>query len=319
MRRFLRLLAVGLSAIAAALALGIASQVARDVPLEELKRSYATGASRFVELDGLLVHYRDEGQGPAFVLLHGMGSSLHTWDAWAESLRGKYRVIRMDLPGFGLTGPDPRDDYRIDAYVEFLDRLRKRLELESFAVAGNSFGGQIAWSYAVAHPERVQALVLVDAAGYRIERPALVFRLARVPVVSWLMTRLDPGRITEKTLRDCYADQRKVTPELIERYRKLALREGNRRAFVARVATRAKDRTAEIAKVRAPTVVLWGAQDRLIPLDHAYRFQRAIPGAKLVVYQDAGHVPMEEIGERSAADVDAFLATALRPQTAVGR
>lgn len=319
MLRFSRLLAWSLTAVFAAVALGIASQVAGDVSLEEVKRSYANGASRFVEVNDLQVHYRDEGQGPPFVLLHGTGSSLHTWDAWAESLRGKYRVIRMDLPGFGLTGPDRRDDYRIDAYVEFVERFRKRLGLESLALAGNSLGGQIAWSYAAAHPERVQALVLLDPTGYRIDRPALVFRLARIPVVSWLMTKLDPGRITEKTLRDCYADPRKVTPELVERYRKLALREGNRRAFVARVATRATDRSADIAKVQAPTLVLWGAQDRLVPVEHAYRFQRAIPGAKLIVYEDAGHVPMEEIGGRSAANADAFLSAALRPQTASGK
>jgi pimeloyl-ACP methyl ester carboxylesterase len=309
--RFLRVLAWSVSALVAALALAIASQVARDVPLDELKQKYGSGASRFVDMDDLQVHYRDEGHGPALVLLHGTGSSLHTWDAWAESLRSHYRVIRMDLPGFGLTGPDPRNDYRIDSYLEFLERFRKRLGLESFALAGNSLGGQIAWSYAVAHPERVQALVLVDPAGHRIDRPALVFRLARIPVVSWVMTKLDPGRITEKTLRDCYADPRKVTPELVERYRQLALREGNRRAFVARVGARAPDRSADIAKVRAPTLILWGAQDRLIPVEHARRFQAAIPGARLVVYDDAGHVPMEEIGERSATDADAFLAGAL--------
>jgi pimeloyl-ACP methyl ester carboxylesterase len=308
-----------MSALAAALALGIASQVARDVPLEELKASYATGASRFVDVDGLQVHYRDEGEGPPLVLLHGTGASLHAWDAWADSLHGRYRVIRIDLPGFGLTGPNRQDDYRIDAYVEFVDHFRQRLGLESFALAGNSLGGQIAWSYAVAHHEAVRALVLLDPAGYRIDRPGLVFRLARVPVASWIMTKLDPGPITEKTLRDCYADPRKVTPELVERYRKLALREGNRRAFVARVVTREQDRSTDIAKVRAPTLVMWGARDRLIPLEHGARFQRAIPGAKLVVYDEAGHVPMEEIGERSAADADAFLSAILRPQTASGR
>jgi len=306
----------GLWALLAAVALAIASQVARDIPVDELKRSYAGGASRFVDVGGLQVHYRDEGEGPPLVLLHGTGASLHTWDAWAEAVRTHFRVIRMDLPGFGLTGPNRDDDYRIDAYVAFLEAFRGKLGLDSFALAGNSLGGQIAWSYAVAHPAPVSALVLLDPAGYPIDRPALVFRLARIPGISWLMTKLDPGPITEKTLRDCYGDPRKVTPALVERYRKLALREGNRRAFVARVARRAEDRSGDIANIRSPTLILWGAQDRLIPVAHAQRFVRGIPGARLVVYDGVGHVPMEEIGERSAADTDAFVSAALRAQSA---
>jgi pimeloyl-ACP methyl ester carboxylesterase len=306
----------GLWVLLAAIALAIASQVARDIPLDELKRSYAGGASRFVDVDGLPVHYRDEGEGAPLVLLHGTGASLHTWDAWAEALRGHFRVIRMDLPGFGLTGPNREDDYRIDTYVAFLEAFRTKLGLDGFALAGNSLGGQIAWSYALAHPARVRALVLLDPSGYPIDRPALVFRLARIPGCSWLMTKLDPGPITGKTLRDAYADPRKVTPALVERYRKLALREGNRRAFVARVARRGWDRSADIARIRSPTLILWGAQDRLIPVEHAQRFVRAIPGASLIVYEGVGHVPMEEIGERSAADADAFVSAALRAPTA---
>jgi len=306
----------GLWALLAAVVLAIASQVARDVPVDELKQSFAGGASRFVDVGGLSVHYRDEGEGPPIVLLHGTGASLHTWDAWTEGLRGHFRVSRMDLPGFGLTGPNRDDDYRIDAYVEFLEAFRKRLGLDGFALAGNSLGGQIAWSYAVAHPARVKALVLVDPVGFPIDRPALVFRLARIPGISWLMTKLDPGPLTERTLRDAYGDPRKVTPALVERYRMLALREGNRRAFVKRVAQRAEDRSADIGKVRAPTLILWGAQDRLVPVAHAHRFQGAIPSARLVIYEGVGHVPMEEIGERSAADADAFVSAALRAQTA---
>lgn len=290
--------------------MAVASQVEGDLPLEVLKPELATGASKFVDVDGLSVHYRDEGTGPPLLLLHGTGSSLHTWDAWTEELRGHLRVIRMDLPGFGLTGPNRDDDYRIGRYVEFVEAFRRRLGLEAFALAGNSLGGEIAWSYAVVHPQQVSALVLVDPAGYPIERPALVFRLAKIPGLAWFMTKLDPGPITAKTLRDAYGDQGKVTPALVEHYRKLALREGNRRAFVARSSLRGENHSGDIAKVRAPTLILWGKQDRLIPVAHAYRFEHAIPSARLIVYEGAGHVPMEEIGHRSAMDVDAFLVRA---------
>jgi pimeloyl-ACP methyl ester carboxylesterase len=294
-------------ALPAILGLALASQIEPDLPLEELKPAFANGASRFVDLDGLSVHYRDEGAGPPLLLLHGTGSSLHTWDAWTDAVRGHFRVIRMDLPGFGLTGPNRDDDYRIERYVAFVEAFRSRFGLESFALAGNSLGGQIAWSYAVAHPRRVSALVLVDPAGYPIDRPALVFRLAKIPGLSWLMTKLDPGPIAAKTLRDAYGDPAKVTREMVERHRKLALREGNRRAFVARSSLRGESRSADIGKVRAPTLILWGAQDRLIPVSHGYRFEHAIASARLIVYDGVGHVPMEEIGPRSALDVDAFL------------
>ncbi|HZX66184.1 MAG TPA: alpha/beta hydrolase, partial [Myxococcales bacterium] len=175
----------------------------------------------------------------------------------------------------------------------------------------NSLGGLVAWRYAVAHPAQVSALVLLDPAGYRIDRPALVFRLARTPGLSWLLSKLDPRRLAEKTVRDSYGDPGKITPGLVQRYRDLALREGNRRAFMLRASVREPNRGADIAKVRAPTLILWGSLDRLIPLEHAERFHRAIPRSALIVYPGVGHLPMEEIPERSAADAARFLLSAL--------
>jgi pimeloyl-ACP methyl ester carboxylesterase len=277
----------------------------RDIPVEALLPKYATGASRFVDVDGLAVHTRDEGTGPPLVLLHGTGASLHTWNAWTAALSGSHRVIRMDLPGFGLTGPNRTADYSIPAYVAFLEDFRKAVGLDSFALAGNSLGGQIAWSYAAAYPQHVTDLILVDPAGFPIERPTLAFRLARLPLLSALLARMDPAAMVKRTLRDAYGD--KMTPELIERYRLLALREGNRAAFVARAKVSQVDRSADIALVRTRTLILWGKEDRLIPVKDAARFAKTIPEAQLVIYEGVGHVPMEEIGERSARDVEAFL------------
>jgi pimeloyl-ACP methyl ester carboxylesterase len=253
------------------------------------------------------VHYRDEGTGPPLVLLHGTASSLHTWNAWTAALSAHHRTIRMDLPGFGLTGPNHSGDYSIGSYVAFLEAFRQALGLTRFALAGNSLGGQIAWSYAVAHPERVSELILVDSAGFPIEKPALAFTLARVPLLSALLAGMDPRHMVRKTLREAYGDPSRVTPELVERYRLLTLREGNREAFVARANAARTDRSADLSSLRVPTLVLWGREDRLIPVSHASRFVEAIPGAELVLYEKVGHVPMEEIGERSAADVERFL------------
>jgi pimeloyl-ACP methyl ester carboxylesterase len=297
-------------ALVAGLAALVGSQVRRDVPPAELEAQYATGASRFADVGGLRVHYRDEGQGPALILLHGTGSSLHTWDGWTAALARNHRVLRMDLPGFGLTGPSREGDYSIPAFVAFVEAFRAKVAVESASVAGNSLGGLIAWSYAVAHPERVRDLILVDPAGYPIDRPVLLFRLASTPVLSGLMALLDPGPLVDKTLRDAYGDASKITPDLKERYRRLSLRAGNRDAFVARARTPYVDHTADLRGLRTRTLVQWGREDRLIPVSHAARFGADIPGAKVIVYDGVGHAPMEEIAGRSAADAEAFLAAA---------
>ncbi len=295
------------------LALLVFSALVPDIPVAELVPVFANGSSKFVDVEGMSVHYRDEGSGPPLVLLHGTASSLQTWDAWTAALSAHHRIIRMDLPGFGLTGPNPSGDYAIGAYVGFLEKFCQALGLNRFALAGNSLGGQIAWSYAVAFPSRVSELILVDPAGFPIERPALVFTLARVPGLSALLAGVDPRHMVRKTLREAYGDPSKVTPELVDRYRLLALREGNRKAFVARANASRRDKSADLTSLRIPTVVLWGREDRLIPVSHASRFAEAIPGSELILYDNVGHVPMEEIGERSARDVADFLSRHEQP------
>jgi pimeloyl-ACP methyl ester carboxylesterase len=308
MRKWLRRIGIGLLAVVGLLLLLVASQWKADIPFDQLKARWAPPPSRFVDVDGMSVHYRDEGTGPAVVLLHGTGASLHTWDAWASAFDKSHRVIRMDLPAFGLTGPRPDGDYRIDVYVDFVQHFVSRLGLERFALAGNSLGGEIAWRFAVAHPAEVDSLVLVDAGGYprKGSRP-LVFRLGSMPLVAPLMSHLDPRPLVRRTTRQIYGDPSKVTSDVIDRYCELSLRAGNRAAFGARTALPFEDRSAEIAGLRVPTLVVWGGRDPLIPVEYAHRFAADIPGATLHIYEGLGHVPMEEDGVRTAPDVLAFL------------
>jgi pimeloyl-ACP methyl ester carboxylesterase len=298
-------------AIAVVLLLAVAFVVWQwkgDLSLDELKAHWAGGASRFVDVDGMSVHYRDEGSGPPIVLLHGTGASLHTWDAWTAALSGAHRVVRFDLPGFGLTGPNPSGDYRIDAYVDFVDHVTTRLGVDHFALAGNSLGGEIAWRFAVRHPGAVSALVLVDAAGHpRATSRPLVFRLGSMPVVSSLMAHLDPRMLVESTLKTTYGDPARVTPELVERYYELSLRPGNRAAFGQRTSIPFEDRTADLHDLNMPTLVIWGAKDRLIPVADAQRFAADIHGATVHVFDELGHVPMEEGGAETVAVARAFL------------
>jgi pimeloyl-ACP methyl ester carboxylesterase len=284
-----------------------------DLPLGELKARWAPPPSRFIDVDGMSVHYRDEGVGPPVLLLHGTGASLYTWNAWAAVLSSSHRVVRLDLPAFGLTGPRPDRDYTMGTYVEFLDRFAARLGLDSFALAGNSFGGTLAWRFAAAHPAEVTQLVLVDAGGYPGKtKRLLVFRLGGLPILRQLLAHMDPRLLVERTIRQAYGDPARVTPELIERSYELVLRPGNREAFGAETSVPFEDRTALLANLRVPTLVMWGDRDALIPVSDAQRFAADIPGARVRVYEGLGHLPMEEDGARTALDVSEFLATAQR-------
>jgi pimeloyl-ACP methyl ester carboxylesterase len=304
MRRILFWTTVVLLALGGALALG----VRRDLPAAELEARYAQPPSRFLEVDGLRVHYRDEGQGPTLLLLHGSNAALFTWERWTRELSGRFRVISLDLPGHGLTGPDPQGRYSASDMANFLEAFRARLGLERFHLAGNSMGGSVAWHYALLYPERVERLVLVDSAGYPREEPApLVFRLVRMPVLGELLSQVTPRLVVEKNLRAIYGDPSKVTDAQVERYHELLLREGNREATRERMRLDGDELWRRLGELKHPTLILWGEKDAWILPKYAHRFAELIPHSRLVLYPDLGHIPMEEDPVRTAADVTRFL------------
>ncbi|MBC7620090.1 MAG: alpha/beta hydrolase [Candidatus Saccharibacteria bacterium] len=285
-----------------ALAGGLATW-APDRTVTELAPRWAQAPSKFIAVDGMQVHFRDEGprdDAVPIILLHGTSASLHTWDGWASALKDKRRVIRLDLPGFGLTGPHVENDYSIDAYVRLVKNLADNLGVKSFVLAGNSLGGQIAWATAVSLPLRVQRLILVDAAGYPMAPQSIPigFRIALVPGLRSLAEVLLPRGIIEISLRNVYGDSSKVSPELVDRYYELALREGNRKALAQRFDQMLKaDTSLNIALIRSlklPTLIIWGGKDKLIPVENAHRFAVDIAGSELSVFDDLGHVPQEE-------------------------
>jgi len=283
----------------------------RDLPASALEALYADLDSRFLEVDGARLHVKDEGprDAPPLLLLHGTGSSLQTWDGWVATLGHDFRTIRLDLPGFGLTGPNAEGDYRISRYVQTVAALLDRLGIDRTDVAGNSLGGHIAWRLALAEPDRIRRLVLIDAAGYASSdgRPVNVLDAGRVPVIKSMLRRVTPKGLIEQGLRDVYADDTKVTPELVERHYRMLLRAGNRDAMIDRLNAPWEDREQQIGQVRQPTLVLWGEQDTWIPVKVGRRFVRDLPQARLIVYPNAGHVAMEELPEITARDARAFL------------
>jgi pimeloyl-ACP methyl ester carboxylesterase len=291
------------------LAAGMLSMVRRDIPAEQLKARYATPPSKFVEIDGLSVHYRDQGQGFPIVLLHGAASSLFTWDAWAADLSKDYRVIRYDLPGFGLTGPNATKDYSMEWHVGFLEKFLDRLNVPACYLAGNSFGGHIAADFASAHPERVKKLILVDAGGYpNPHRGVLAMRLAQLPVIGEILGHATPRFFIAMTIRQMYGDPRRLSDAVIDRYYDFILRAGNRETFGIILRGAAEDPTAKFRAIEVPTLILWGSEDRTSPVLYAERFHRDIRHSQLIVYQGAGHVPMEEIPAETIRDTRAFLA-----------
>lgn len=285
----------------------------RDIPLDQLKAKYTNAASSFIAVNGMNVHYRDEGDQAdsiPIVLIHGTASSLHTFDAWADSLKKTNRVVRMDLPAYGLTGPFPDRNYSMVHYTEFLKDFLKALKIKQCVLAGNSLGGQIAWNFTLEQPGMVTKLILIDAAGYPVNSKSvpLAFKMARIPVVSNLLTYVTPRFIARTSVENVFFDKSKVTDALVDRYFELTLRKGNRQAFVDRLNATADTSTyINVSHIQQPTLILWGANDLLIPVENAYKFHFYLPNDTLVILSNSGHTPMEESPFESLKPVIDFL------------
>jgi len=285
---------------------------APDRSVDQLIGRWAQAPSQFVLVNGLMVHLRDEGPRDdpnPLVLLHGTSASLHTWDGWTDALKKQRRVIRFDLPAFGLTGPKPDNDYSVQAYAQFVGQVMDTLGVKSFVLAGNSLGGYIAWTTALAMPLRVSQLVLVDSAGYALQSQSvpLGFRIARMPGVRVVMEFVLPRGVIDASVRNVYGDPSKVTAELVDRYYEMTLRAGNRAALVRRFEQGLSGGTEGLRQLKVPTLILWGGKDRLIPLDNANRFKADIVGSELVVFDTLGHVPHEEDPATTVEAVRSFL------------
>ena len=291
-----------------------------DIPVATLRAKYASPASRFVEvLPGLTVHLRDEGprDAPVLVLLHGSNASLHTWEPWVARLKGSTRIVSFDLPAHGLTGPDPNNDYSTAASVRVVTAVVDRLGQQRFVLAGNSMGGGIAARFAVTHPERLTGLILVDASGQPTSGSSdtpLVLRIAKVPVIRDVVAGITPRWLVADGLHGAVSVKSVLSEAAIDRYWELLRYPGNRTATIQRFAQGYGSVTpAELSQVTVPTLILWGREDRFIPVASAAWYGRNLPNARTVIYDGVGHLPMEETPDRSAADVRAFMA-GLPPQ-----
>lgn len=286
----------------------------RDISLDELKLKYANIQSSFISVKNIDIHYRDEGNQTdsiPIILIHGTGASLHTFDDWTNKLKYSKRVIRLDLPAYGLTGPFVDRDYSILNYTSFLKEFLETLDIKQCIIAGNSLGGEIAWNFALEKPDIVKKLILISSGGFPSfsKSVPIAFRLAQTPVINKVVRFITPFFIVRSSVENVFFDKSKVTDSLVERYFDLCLREGNRQAFIDRLGIGKRNNYINISNIKQPTLILWGADDLLIPVENAYKFQNSLPNNKLVILENSGHVPMEENPFESIKHVIEFLNT----------
>jgi pimeloyl-ACP methyl ester carboxylesterase len=268
--------------------------ITNDIPLEELKVEFKNKNSRFVEVDGIFVHYVDEGNGSPIILLHGTGASLHTWDLWSEKLKDKYRVLRITLPGFGLSGPRSDKKYKTKDYVNLLESFVELMGIEKFYLAGNSLGGSIAWLYTSFYQKKVKKLILINSSGFELDEMPFVIRIARNNYLNFLIKKTSPQFLIKKSLKEVFYDDNLVSKSITDRYYKLNLREGNRQAFIDRALVNYIDYTPRLKKIKSPTLILWGKNDEWINVKYAKKFKTMIKGSRLSIMNETGHIPMEE-------------------------
>jgi pimeloyl-ACP methyl ester carboxylesterase len=316
MNSVVRVGAIILAVIIAVAAIGYVTLLRPDIPYATLEGKYGGGASRFMDLPGgLHIHYRDQGNpaGPPVVMVHGFSASLHAWEPWVARLGHDYRIVTLDLPGHGLTRAPADYKPSTTAFADIVDQVAQRLKLGRYVVVGNSMGGAVAWKVVVHHPEAVRGLVLVDAAGWPEEKRAhgdgpLVFKVLGSPLGRLMIRGIDTRSMAADGLKDAYIDPALVTPALVDRYVELSRAPGHRDILLAIVTGhRGQETRATFRTIHTPTLVMHGMDDRLIPFTDGQAFAAAIPGARLVAYPGVGHVPMEQIPDRSAADLKAFL------------
>jgi pimeloyl-ACP methyl ester carboxylesterase len=241
-------------------------------------------------------------------MVHGAFASLHTFEAWVEHFKKSYRVTTLDLPGFGYTGAHPQRKYDLTTYISFFDEFFDKLNIRECILAGNSLGGMLCWEYALVNQPRIKKLILIDAVGFVTKWPMpLPFQLVKNIFFCTILKFWMPKFVLKKSLKDVYHDKSKITPEIVARYYELFILEGNHLAFADFVRQKIMDNSDQLYKLAVPTLILWGRQDKWIPIRVGTLFANSIPNSELIIYDKCGHIPMEEIPEQSIIDVEIFL------------
>ena len=305
--------------VALVVGLLVAAVVYRDHPVAEVEKRWAKPPSRFVIVDGVRLHYREEGSGPPVVLLHANYASLFMWEPWAEALKDRYRVIRVDLPAHGLTGPEPSGDYSLQRIQSLFEKFVDARGLERFVVVGTSIGGTVAMRYAADHPERIERLVMISPGSLE---PRVRGRTtpANVPKIADLLAWVTPRAFTAYLLRNDYGDPTRVTDAVIDEWYEMWMREGNRQAMIDLLRQYVSGGVeAKIRSIRVPVLLMWGERNKRVPLSLAYETRALLensPVVQLEVLPGIGHMLVQEAPQQSAAVIRRYLDTPLELKTA---
>ncbi len=282
------------------------------VAKEDAKRLFTLPTSHYLQWRGGELHYTDEGQGVPVIMVHGYGGSYRNWQKLNDSLKEQYRVIRLDLPGFGLSDLPGDEGEKIDflkLYSDYFTFMLDTLHLDSVYMIGNSMGGMMAWNAALQHPTIIKKLVLIGSAGYELEKIAQgVSKLMNVPGMGLFYAKGMPLAMSEGGARRVYADTSRINHAEVANNNKLWNRQGNLEAAYRLMQSHQFPDSSRIRDITTPTLIIWGRNDRIVPVAHAYKFQRDIKGAELVIIDTCGHVPMIERPGITAAAVRKFLA-----------
>ena len=282
---------------------------APDLERAELEKRYFSSSPQIIDVGDLKVYYKETGpQGaPALLLLHGFGSSLQAWDEWSLKLEQTYRVIRLDLPGFGLTGASPANDYSEEKDLAILTHFTDKLGLEKFSVVGHSMGGKMAWSLAASQPERVQALVLMAPDGFP-QAKDIGTKPYEVPAITGLIKYFLPKYLVRKSIEPAFAQADALNDALVNRYFDMLRAPGVRGAILERSnQTIYTDPVPRLKAIRAPTLLIWGEQDQMIPKTNAQSYAHVLSNSTTVLVPKLGHLLQEEQPEKGLTAVIQFL------------
>lgn len=283
-------------------------------PTPSLTQSW--GQQKIFDYQGLKINYYEAGhQGTPIILLHGFGASAYSWRFLGPKLAVDHRVFTLDLKGFGLSDKPQDGKYAIQYQADLVATFIRAHNLQSVVLIGNSMGGAVSLltylTMQEGKPGPIKALVLIDSAGYPQKLPWFV-RLAQIPVLNTLGPMLLPPRfLTGQVLRKCYYDKGKITDEIIDAYAYYSSLPGAADA-VRQTAKQIEPANMEALisrykNISVPTLIIWGEQDEVIPLDVGRNFKRDIPGAQMVVFPRCGHLPQEEEPRKTLDCIEDFL------------
>ena len=283
-------------------------RAAQGVSAADVEAQYVTADDRFIDIAGVRVRIREEGEpsAPPLILIHGFTHSLETWDGWAASLKEDFRVIRYDLLGHGLTGPDPKERYAPEERAAFVGKVLNALNIEQASIAGNSLGGLAAWRFASVSPDKVDALILISPGAFALNGVSDEPTEIPAAMKAYLLTAPEAGVRASAEL--IYADDSRITEDRLTVMRDMIRREGNGEAFIKSLEEfTLPDPTEALSQIAAPTLILWGEGDVLIPIEQGRKIESIVPNARLIAYPDVGHAAQEEAPGRTVADVTEFL------------